>query len=99
MSKLELKRYEKINKKVDQIVLLTAIWATKGYSFESKLDFLWYLGFKLEDIAKITGRTIRFIRTQNHCPICKRGFELPLRTHFYLKHSQTTSTQKGIVDE
>ena len=57
-----LKQVQTINQKVDTLVYLTAMKAMHGYSFETKCDLLTRLGFTLDDIVLITGKTKKDVK-------------------------------------
>jgi len=51
---------------------------THGMSILNKLDII----IELEFLRVVKGYE------KGYCPICKRVFELPFRTHYYLTHFQ-----------
>lgn len=49
-------------KKIDTVVFLTAIWATKGRSFEDRVSILRRLEFTDNQISLITGKTLADVK-------------------------------------
>ena len=51
--------YEQINKKINVITNLTAIYATQGYGFEHRCTILKRFGFSNQDISKLLNYSVK----------------------------------------
>jgi hypothetical protein len=60
----ERKQIELISKKLDVIVKLTALKATRGVSFEDRIRILQRFGFSIKDIGMIVNQPQREVRRE-----------------------------------